>query len=278
MKTKIVFILIFVYQLIFSQIVELDKKIGKFSKAGSFSLVHSGYIYVSDRDNDEVYKMDFDGIIIKQIGGYGWDIGLFDEPVDVFANELNVYIADKNNDRIQILDRELNFLSEFKTNNKESESYTFVKPTCFAISNQSDLLVLDSYNNRILKYDLTGRFLQEIGNYDSGEYSLSNPVKFAISPDGKIFVVNDDVIFVFDQYGNGIAKLDIGFNATGIKIFETILSLNNDKLIKSIDLRDINSDFIEYKLEEDISILETFISNNKLFVLTKNTVYVYNIL
>ncbi len=278
MKAKIIFIVFFVYQIIYCQNIEFDKKIGEFSKAASFTLVHSGYLYVTDTDVDEVLKIDYEGNVIRQLGGYGWESGLFDDPVDVFANELNVYVCDINNDRIQILDRELNFLSQFKTKDNEQDSYKFVKPTCFAISNQSDLLVLDSYNNRILKYDLTGRFLQEVGSYDAGEYAISNPVKFAISPDGKIFVLNEDQIFVYDQYGNGIIKLTIGFNATGIKIYDNILTINNNKIIKTIDLVNIDSGFIEYNINDNFNIIETIVDNNRLFILTENVIYVYNII
>lgn len=272
------FILIFFITIVsYAQSITYINSIGNFSNAVSFCIIPSGNFYVSDNTKNEVYKIDFDGNTVKEVGGYGWKSGLFDEPADVFATELNVYVCDKNNDRIQIFDKNLNYLSEFKTSDNESSMYIFEKPTCFSISNQSDLLVLDSYNKRILKYDLTGNFLQQIGSYDSGEYSLVSPEKFAISPDGKIFVINENKILVFDQYGNGLIQLPINFTIKSIKIYNSTLTVASESKVSFIDLANLSGGFINITINNNSKILEAYSIDSKLYLLTSKTIDTYEI-
>ena len=85
----------------FSQTFRYNYSIGKFKNASAFTITAAGIIYVSDAASDEVYKLDTLGNYLRDVGGYGWDEGAFDQPVDVFANPLSVYVSDKNNHRIQ---------------------------------------------------------------------------------------------------------------------------------------------------------------------------------
>ncbi len=274
---KLFIVILFTSFLINAQTINYVKSIGKFKNAASFCIIPSGSFYVSDNSKNEVYKIDNDGNVLKEVGGYGWKNGLFDDPSDVFANELNVYVCDKNNDRIQIFDKNLNYLSEFKTSDNESSMYIFEKPTCFSISNQSDLLVLDSYNKRILKYDLTGRFLQQIGSFDAGEYSLVTPDKFAISPDGKVFVLNENKIYVYDQYGNGIIQLPINFPAHSIKIYNSTMTISSDERISFIDLANLSSGFVNITINLDSKIIEAYSIDSKLFILNHKCIEIYEI-
>ncbi len=96
---------------LYSQQFGYDYSIGKFKDASSFSVSPSGFIYITDSGSDEIYKIDTLGKVVKNFGGYGWDNELFDNPVDVFATDLSVYVCDKNNHRIQRFDKDLNFIS-----------------------------------------------------------------------------------------------------------------------------------------------------------------------
>ena len=197
---KLLLILTLATSSLLAQSFNFIKEFGNFKESSALSVTQGYNIYVSDTDKNEIYKFDNSGRQISSIGGYGWDIEAFDEPIDIFATPLNIYVTDKNNNRIQIFDRELNFLSLFKTHENEAQEFSFSYPTCAAISTNGDLLILDSDNSRILKYDLNGNYLQQIGNYDAGSYKLNDPVKFSISRDGRIFVLDGNEIFVFDQF------------------------------------------------------------------------------
>jgi hypothetical protein len=93
----------------------LLQEIGSFQSASSIAINQAGFIYVSNAGSNEIVKMDTLGNVIRTIGGYGWSASAFDYPIKIFANTLNVYVADRNNDRIQIFDKDLNYLSEISS-------------------------------------------------------------------------------------------------------------------------------------------------------------------
>ncbi|NOX17002.1 MAG: hypothetical protein GXO87_01820 [Chlorobi bacterium] len=259
----------------------LVKTIGEFAKAEAFSISPGGLIYVTDIDQDELYQFDAEGKLLESIGGYGWESLAFDQPVDVYATTLRIYVADKNNNRIQIFDKFLNYLSNFSVSEDTESSYAFAYPTGFGVSNQGDYFILDSDNLRILKYDINGNFLLQIGNYDSGKFALSEPTKLAVSADGKIFVINKEQVFVFDQYGTGLIKLSPGFAPKNINITFYNLTLNSDSKIKYLNLKDITGGFKAFAPNideiEGEEIKEAAIFNEKIFVLTDKTIAVYKL-
>ena len=254
-------------------------EIGNFSNSASFSINPSGFIFIADSEKNEIYKIDTLGTNLKFIGGYGWSDSAFDNPSDVFATTLNVYVTDKNNHRIQIFDKDLNYLSQFRTDKSENTNLQFAYPECLAVSNQGDLYILDSDNSRILKFGLTGNFLLEIGGNNAGEYSLSNPINFAISDDGKLFVIDAGFILVFDQYGTGLMKFKTSFEASNLSISKSKIILNSPDQIEIIDLINRSNDSRLIKstqLNINSSIKEAKLFNNKMYVLTETSIHIYN--
>ncbi len=279
MKKSITILIFALTSLSFSQ--TLIKTIGEFARAEAFAISPGGMIYVTDVDQDELYQFDSKGEQLEFVGGYGWESLSFDQPVDVYATTLRIYVADKNNNRIQIFDKFLNYLSTFSVSEDSESQYAFAYPTGFGVSNQGDYFILDSDNLRILKYDMNGNFLLQIGNYDSGKFALSEPTKFAVSADGKIFVIDHEQVFVFDQYGTGLIKLAPGFAPENINITFYNLTLNSGSKIKYLNLKDISSGFKEFAPDlDEISgdkIKEAAIFNDKMFVLTDKTIAVYKL-
>jgi len=255
------------------------KSIASFSNASSFSISSTGYIYIVDSQENDLIKYDTLGNRIFSIGGYGWEKASFDDPVDVYANTLRIYVADKNNDRIQVFDKFLNFLSDFSNDNLESDE-SFAYPNGFGISNQGDYFILDSDNKRVLKYDLNGNYLLQIGYTDAGQYTLSDPNALAISPDGKVFVINGNQIFVYDQYGTGLLKLNPGFVPNNINITFYFLTVNSDSIIKYIDLSKpdpIFKTFVPTGLSsKTLKIREVSIFQNRIYVLTQKNIMIYS--
>ncbi|MCF8242149.1 MAG: NHL repeat-containing protein [Melioribacteraceae bacterium] len=251
--------------------------LGKFDNAESFSISGQGFIYVSDSGTNEVYKLDTLGNVKEFVGGFGWDDYSFDFPADVFATTLNVYITDKNNHRIQIFDRNLNFLSSFDSENISNGDYAFAYPVSCATSSQGDLFILDSENKRVLKYNLTGDFLLEIGNYDAGSFALNDPKKFAIVKSSKIFVIDKEQLIIFDLFGTGLSKVNLNIDADNIHYNSNVLSINDERRILFLDISTKSQSFeiFEPELETGLRIKEVLFHNNKLYVLTNKTILIF---
>ncbi|MBU2491408.1 MAG: NHL repeat-containing protein [Bacteroidetes bacterium] len=282
MKRALIYFLFYLFSIsAYAQNYTLIGEIGQFSNASSFSINPAGFIYIADLGKNEIYKMDTLGTKLKFIGGFGWSESAFDNPSDIFATTLNVYVTDKNNSRIQIFDKDLNYLSQFKTDKSENPDLQFAYPECSVVSNQGDLYILDSDNSRILKYGMSGNFLLEIGGNDAGEFSLSNPVNFAISGEGKLYVIDKDMIFVFDQYGTGLFKISIGMDADNISISKDKLLINDTDKIQIIDFKKLNDGIITIdssQLNIDTPIKGSILSGGKLYVLTETTIQIFEFL
>lgn len=279
MKQTILFLLIIISSNNYrAQSYNKVNEFGKFQNASSFAITMNGIIYVTDSYKNELYKLDTLGNVLTFIGGYGWDTSQFDDPVDVFATPLNVYVADKNNNRIQIFDKDLNFLSVFTTSDNTDNNFAFGYPSSVGVSGQGDMFILDSDNDRILKYDLSGNFSQEIGGVDAGEFSISSPIKFAVSKNGNVFVLESGYVDVFDQYGNGLFKLKTNSEVENINITFSYLTLVNPETVSIINLANRNKIFNQFKFNDNQTIIaDGLVFNNKLYILTRHSIFVFQI-
>ena len=271
--------IIFFSTTIFCQTYIFNYSFGKFTSASAFSIPSSGFIYIADDGDDSLIKLDTLGNVIKEIGGYGWGESAFDTPTDVFANPLNVYICDKQNHRVQAFDKDLNFISELSTRERDNPEERFGYPLSCALSSMGDLYVLDSENIRVLKFDLFGNFIQNFGGFDWGTFSLKNPQKLAINFDNSILILDDSLLVLYDQFGNGKEKINLGNSFTNLNTTFVNLILNNENEIY-MSLIGVGENILNkialIGFNNDLKILSCSVLNNKLYVLTPKEIFVFN--
>lgn len=234
--------------LVSAQTYYFDREFGKFENAVAFKVSPAGFIYAIDAESSEIIKIDSLGEVIKYNGGYGWDNGLFDNPVDLSITGLNILITDMNNHRIQFFDSELNYLTQLKSINGAnfSEDNSLRYPSSCTVSTMGDIFILESENKRILKLDPSGKFLLKFGDYESGEYTLQNPIKIDAAFNN-IFVLDKDRILIFDLFGNGIAILKTNHKLTNLNIFYNKIFFNNKSEIFAGEF--IQDKFQIYKID-----------------------------
>jgi sugar lactone lactonase YvrE len=103
-----------------------------------------GDIFISEghgAGNNRLYKFDKDGKLIKVIGKLGTGPLEFDQPHSLaFDSKGRLFVADRGNNRIQILDQDLNFISEMKQ---------FSRPSGVFIDKHDVLYVADSESGSV---------------------------------------------------------------------------------------------------------------------------------
>ncbi len=263
----------------YSQNFVYNKSIGSFENASSFYINSAGIIFITDTGKDNIVQQDTTGKVIYSIGGYGWQESAFDNPVDVFADALKVFVADKNNHRIQQFDKNLNFISEIKTKDSDVEDEQFGYPLSAVMSNQGDIFILDSENSRIVKFNLFRDFIQNFGGYDYGNYSLKNPKQLAVSMSNNLFVIDGNEIIIFDQYGSGVGKLEGSEEFKSIRIVFNIMTLTTGNKVYFSDLKSSPFRLNEVKLsglDRLPEIVSAFQFKEKLYVLTKKRILIFN--
>lgn len=268
---------LFFNSLVVAQTFEYLSSIGKFNEASSFYISANGYLYITDTGDDELILMDTLGNEIKSAGGYGWNDNLFDEPVDVFADPLSVYVADKNNHSIKRFDKNLNFISLL---NKKESSYPeeqFGYPLSCATSNLGDLYFLDSENKRVMKFDVFGNFITSFGGIDAGKYQLKEPKQLAISSSNNIYIIDGSEIIIYDHFGNGINKIETSLHLSSIRIvFDQLLVTARDQVyLSSLNSPDTKMTSIGLTGYETGNIRSAVLFNSRLYVLTSTSILIF---
>lgn len=196
--------------------------------ARGLSVDLSGFIYISDTENNRILKLNPEGEIIKSIGGFGWEKEQFYTPVDICTGSaLDVFVADYNNHRIQRYDKDLNYISSLYSDEKWDEEFQFAYPKSITVSIHGDLFLIDGENVRLLKLNSFGEPEMSFGDFAEGKGRLLDPVQLAMGPQDRIYVSDsqENRIVVFDYFGNYLSEIGSDFLKEPQGIFYSPLEL-----------------------------------------------------
>lgn len=153
-----------------------------FFKPADIAFASNGDIYVADGyGNHRMVHLDHRGNLIKAWGEQGPENGNFNNPHNVVIDaEDRVYVADRNNLRIQVFSKEGTFL----------ESWTNVgKPWGLTLGEDGFLYMTDGDAEKILKLDLKGNIIATFnrgpGN-GPGQFRAAHGI--AAGPGGALYV------------------------------------------------------------------------------------------
>lgn len=151
-----------------------------FNKPTDIDFAANGNVYIADGyGNSRVVKFDKAGKFLTTWGTKGTGPRQFNLPhaVRLDAKE-NVYVADRENDRIQVFDANGKFLRQFGG----------FAPFGIFITADQTLFVADGRANRILKMTLDGTVLASWGKTGSGPGEFQLPHGLTVARDGSVFV------------------------------------------------------------------------------------------
>jgi DNA-binding beta-propeller fold protein YncE len=157
-----------------------DEDILRFNRPTDVAFSPGGDIYIADGyGNSRVVKLSKNGRLLKTWGKRGTGPGEFNTPHSIAVDRKGlVYVADRENYRIQIFDGEGNFLRQ----------WTHIgAPWGLDITSDQKLYMSDGYNNRVLELDLDGTVRGMFGSAgrDPGQFSFAHHL--AVSRSGAIY-------------------------------------------------------------------------------------------
>ncbi len=153
----------------------------QFNRPTDIAVAPNGNVYVSDGyGNSRVVKFSKDGKFLMSWGARGVGEGEFNLPHAVaLDSEGRVYVADRENFRIQIFDSDGRFLKQWTH---------LGSPFGLEITDNGFLFMADGYNDRVLKMDLDGRIVGSIGKHGRvpGRFDVAHHL--AVGPAGDLYV------------------------------------------------------------------------------------------
>lgn len=129
----------------------------------------------------------------------------------------SVYVADTGNSRIIKYNSKGEFVTTWGSRSPDGQvppaAGTFIEPWGIALDVEGNVLVADTWNHRIQKFDSGGNFLLQwgvSGLASEGLDRLWGPRGIAISPDGKVYVTDtgNKRVVVFSSDGKALFEFD----------------------------------------------------------------------
>ena len=145
-------------------------------------------IYVSSRD--KLQKFTSSGELIKCIDRMGSKEGEFEYPQGVTIHSNQVYVCDRDNNRIQVFDLDLNFIRSIGSRGSGREEFDC--PRDVAFDTTGNMYVVD--NDAVQVMDSSGQFIRMFGQEGKGR--LSHPTALHIA---------DKYVYISDRSSDRIA-------------------------------------------------------------------------
>ena len=180
-------------------------KKGQFTYPRGVATTNDGHILVTD--NHRLQKLTTDGVCVKSVGSSesGSDRLQFNTPagITVHPTTRQIFVADCNNDRIQVFNNDLTFSHTTRSGNK-----SFKLPFDVALDNEGYLYDAEIENCGITKLTTKGQYITRFGSRGSAPGQLSRPSSLTI---------NNNLVYVTEEGNHRVSIFDT--NGTFIHCF-----------------------------------------------------------
>ena len=182
-----------VYDAQWHQLQQLGQGVGEFQMPGHIALLMNGAttkVFVSDGLAHRV-KAYRNGLLIGQYGSRGQGPQQLDFPTGLWVSaDRQLFVVDQNNDRVQVLDENGNFLRWFGLTPATSWSGRSGRAQGIMGDGLGRLYVADTFQGHIKVFDLNGDYLGLIGGFGNGFGQMQSPAGLALDLSGRLWVAN----------------------------------------------------------------------------------------
>ena len=172
-------------------------------------IIHSHLVLAFPSTSVSVNQLSENYSFVKEWVTRGTGDGEFLRPHDLEFdnNNTHLYAVDRDGNRIQVFDKDGNFL--FKFGEKGQGDGQFLVPYGLDVDARGHVWVADRGNHRVQQFDSNGKFISKFGNLDGHPSSLpgqfDNPRHVEVDRSLKY-------VYVADSKNNRIQQFDINGN------------------------------------------------------------------
>jgi len=164
---------------------------GRLLESHSVAIEPGGSLLIADPIRSAVLRFTPEGKYMGTIGrGRGAELGQLDGPRDMKADADGIYVADGNNNRIQVFSPDGRPLRAW--GRKGSSPGELQRPHSLDIAKDGTVFVADVDNSRVVAFEPDGRYIRAWGSRGNGPGEFLAPHGVAADPNGDVFVVEYD--------------------------------------------------------------------------------------
>ncbi len=150
-----------------------------------------GTLYICDRDNSGIIRLDSSGNVISRFSGFDSRTERLFLPIDVsVSGGIEIYALDSANSRVLRFDRNLkNAYAIYEPDTDKKGLFgTFSGLAFDKIS--GDIFITDRDNGTVIRIDMLGGNIHTTGEFGSEKLSLRKPAGLEVANDGTIFITD----------------------------------------------------------------------------------------
>ena len=158
----------------------------KFSRANGVAVDKDDNICVSDKNNSSLFKFNKEGKLMKVVGRKGTRPGEFNDLSMIKIINEKLYVCDRGNHRVQILNTELEYVNSIGCYGDGDGQFKYPNDT--AQDRAGNLYVTDRDNNRVQVFDCKGQFLSTFSKKGAASEQLNYPCGICVGSDQLVYV------------------------------------------------------------------------------------------
>ena len=172
-----------------------------------------GTLYVCDRDNSSIIRVDREGNVISRFNGFDSRTERLFLPIDVsVSGGIEIYALDGANSRVLRFDRNLkNAYAIYKPDPDENKLFSTLSGIVFD-KTSGDLFITDRNNGTVIRIDMLGGNIHTAGGFGSEQFSFRDPAGLDVASDGKLFIADREygAVAVLHHFGAEIRFIGKG--------------------------------------------------------------------
>lgn len=185
--------------------------------ARSVRLSTLGNLFIAETGQHRILKTGLNGERLDSLGRLGSGDYQFDRPVAIDpTNELKIYVADRNNRRIQVFDRRFQYLSTIRLPRRAGFSSSY-RPSLLTVDRSGRIYFFDEERHLMFRFGSNGQFELSFELFSREE---------RIQPAS--MDIYDEVLWVADRRGELLHRFSTGGSYLGfIYAPEPVKSVRN---------------------------------------------------
>ena len=172
---------------------------------GGMAIAEDKSLFITSCEHGCLSKYSPNGVLVTTQGKPGCKPNEYNNPggISIKTATREVFVCDKNNHRVQVLDENLEYLREFSVDLTTEGFTNLSEPTDILISSHGSLYIIDQANNSVLVYSSDEKYQFSWGSPDT---SLESPKCIVADSDGLIYVTDSQGVKAFQADGDHIAS------------------------------------------------------------------------